>query len=190
MTAQSQPPFSRSNPAPRRNSSLVTAAFGCVFAITAMTGCKTRPPIGLSPAKNFSQKKFEGIWHEIYRTNEKEEFGLTQVTTEFRRAQDGKWFVSTRAWKNSEGRFVGSQKVIKGPKQSSPSTFSIDRKHRRHFVIMDDDNSLAVVCGKNYRQFWVLSKNPNPDQAKLDAILQSAEEAGFPVREAICVPTR
>lgn len=198
MTAQSQPLFSQSTsqpkPAPTRSHGILTAALGCVFAMTAMTtmtGCKTSPPpIGLEGAKNFNLNKFSGEWHEIARSNIKEENGLTQVSTKFTRMQDGNWLITSRAWNTAKGRWVGSQKVSKKPPFYAHTSFMLGFWQPRHVVIIDNDHTLAVVCGKNYRQFWILSKNPEPEQSRLDTILALAEAAGFPVKEAFYVPTR
>jgi apolipoprotein D and lipocalin family protein len=190
MTSQSLPLSLQIKTALIRSIRAISMVVGCAFALASMAGCKTKPPHGLEAAKNFDINKFEGIWHEIIRVNDKEELGLTRVTYDFRRTPDEKWLITTRAWKNAEGRWLGSQKIAKSPSTQYPASFQLGHGHPRHVVIIDNDHSLAVMCGKNYREFWVISKNPNPDPNRLGTILGLAEAAGFPVKEAFFVPTR
>ena len=83
MAAQVQK-FPISNPfPPLRTAGMV---LGCL-ATLVLGACKSIPlPKGIETAKNFDLNKFEGIWHEIARSNNAEEAGLTHVTSQYRRA--------------------------------------------------------------------------------------------------------
>jgi len=164
--------------------------FGC-FATLVLGACKATPvPKGIETAKNFDMNKFEGIWHEIARSNNAEEAGLTNVTSQYRRGADGKWLINTRAWDGAKGIWVGSTRVSTTPATGKPASFSLGHGNPRHVVIIDNDHTIALVCGKYYRDFWILCKSPNPDQARLDRLMMVAQDAGFPVREAFYVPVR
>jgi apolipoprotein D and lipocalin family protein len=161
------------------------------FATLLLSACKTAPmPRGIETAKNFDMHKFEGIWHEIARSNNKEEAGLTHVTSQYRRARDGKWLINTRAWDVAKGVWVGSSKMSMTPSNGTPASFRLSRGNPRHVVIIDNDHTIALVCGKRYRDFWIISKTPTPDQARLERLMMVALDAGFPVKDAFYVPNR
>jgi apolipoprotein D and lipocalin family protein len=153
--------------------------------------CKSAPmPKGIETAKNFDLHKFEGIWYEIARSNMAEEAGLTQVTSQYRRAADGKWLINTRAWDGAHGVWLGSTRVSKTPTQGTPASFQLNHGNPRHVVIIDNEHTIALVCGKRYRDFWIISKSPVPDQTRLERLMMVALDAGFPVKGAFFVPTR
>jgi lipocalin len=60
----------------------------------------------------------------------------------------------------------------------------------RHVIVIDNDHTLALVCGPNQQDFSIISKSTDPDAARLERIMTQAQAAGFPVREAFWVPTK
>ena len=164
--------------------------FGCL-ATLLLSSCKSTPmPKGIETAKNFDPNKFEGIWYEIARNNNAEEAGLTHVTSQYRRAADGKWLINTRAWDGANGTWVGSTRISVTPATGTPASFKLGHGNPRHVVIIDNDHTLALVCGKYYRDFWIISKSANPDQTRLERLMMVALNAGFPVKDAFYVPAR
>lgn len=160
------------------------------LATLFLGACKTAPmPKGVETAKNFDPQKFEGTWHEVARNNIAEEAGLTHVTAQYRRSADGKWLINTRAWDSANGVWVGSTRVWKTPAKGNLASFSLGHGNPRHVVIIDNEHTIALVCGKLYRDFWIMSKSPKPDQARLERLMTVALEAGFPVKGAFFVPT-
>lgn len=187
MAAQVQKfPLSRTSPAVRTAGILL----GCIASLL-LGACKTAPmPKGIENAKNFDPNKFEGTWHEIARSNNVQETGLTHVSTHYRRAAMGKWLVNTRAWDGANGIWVGSTYASTTPSTGTPASFKISRNEVRHVVIIDNEHTLALVCGKRYRDFWIVSKSPTPDQSRVERLMTVALDAGFPVKDAFYVPTR
>jgi apolipoprotein D and lipocalin family protein len=159
-------------------------------SLLPLTGCvSSLPPKGLRTANNFDAHRFQGTWHEILRYNSRDEAGLTRVTSNYRQQADGKWVVTDRAWKNAEGHWVGSTTSIKDP-DKSPGTFRLMFHKPRHVIVIDNDHTLALVCGPNQQDFSIISKSTDPDAARLERIMTQAQAAGFPVREAFWVPTK
>ena len=161
------------------------------FATLLLGACKTAPmPRGIEPAKNFNSQKFEGVWYEIARSNNSPEAGLTHVTSQYRRAADGKWLINMRAWDGANGDWVGSTRTSPTPAAGTPASFKLGHGDARHVVIIDNDHTLALVCGKHYRDFWIISKSPNPEQSRMERLMMVALDSGFPVKEAFYVTTR
>ncbi len=158
-----------------------------VVALLTLTGCSTVPK-GLETARNFDPLRFEGTWHEIARTNHPDEAGLTRVSTNFKRTPDGNWLLTDRAWSNAEGTWVGGARTAKSG--DVPGSFKVRHSKPRYVAMIDSEHTMAVVCSSTINQFWLLSKNPEPDSSRTERMLGLAQEAGFPVKEAFFVPTR
>jgi apolipoprotein D and lipocalin family protein len=200
MAAQVQK-FPTSTPFPQICTTVVVLGS---LATLFLGACKTMPK-GIETAKNFNLQKFEGVWHEIARSNNAQEAGLTHVTSQYRRMADGKWLINTRAWDGANGDWVGSTRIstistaaktaegkpsAENPTSGNPASFQLGHGNPRHVVIIDNDHTLALVCGKHYRDFWIISKSPTPEQSRLERLMTLALDAGFPVKEAFFVPTQ
>ena len=160
------------------------------LAAASFSGCTvvSHAPRGVEVAKNFDPLRFEGTWYELARTNHPSEAGLTRVTANYRRNPDGTWLITDRAWRNGTGEWVGSQRIAKV--DTVPGSFNLKGAKPRNVVFIDAEHTMAVLCGDTYKQFWLISKNPEPDTNRFDRMLALAQEAGFPVKEAFVVPTR
>ena len=161
-----------------------------VLALLPLFGCVSQqPPKGLKTANNFDARRFQGTWHEILRYNYPNEAGLTRVTATYSKQGNGTWIVTDRAWKNAAGQWVGSTSEIRDPEKLQ-GTLQLKSRKPRHVIFIDNDHTIAVVCGPTAQQFSVISKTPLPDSARLERIMVQAEDAGFPIREAFWVPTK
>lgn len=161
---------------------------GSALALLCLTSCATKVPAGVVVAKNFDPLRFEGTWYELARTNHPDEAGLTRVTATYKRNSDGSWLVTDRAWSNAEGIWVGSERSAKSGDQ--PANLKLKNAKPRNVVLIDSDHTMALVCSNTYRQFWIISKNPEPEPNRFDRMITAAQEIGFPVKEAIVLPTR
>jgi apolipoprotein D and lipocalin family protein len=182
------------SPAARLLSPVKNTTLGCLLALMTsllLGACQTaRLPKGIETAKNFNLHKFEGTWYEIARSNNPDEAGLTHVTSQYRRGANGKWLVNTRAWQGANGRWVGSSSVSTTPDLRRPASFKLSSRDTRHVVIIDNEHTLALMCGSKYTDFWVVSKSPSPDHERVERLMAVALDAGFPVKGAFFVPTR
>lgn len=187
MAAQSQKPTFSFLILPLRRAGLALGA----LATLSLGACKSAPaPKGIETAKNFDPLKFEGIWYEIARNNVADEKGFTHVTSQYRRAADGKWLINTRAWDGSHGDWVGSTHVSPKLSKTKQASFLLGHGNPRHVVIVDNEHTIALVCGKRYTDFWIISKSPTPDQSRLERMMTVALNTGFPVKGAFFVPTQ
>lgn len=186
MAAQSQPP----TPSPLLLTFRHAGALFGALATLSLGACKTTPaPKGIETAKNFDPLKFEGTWYEIARNNVADEKGLTHVSSQYRHAADGKWLINTRAWDGSQGAWVGSTHISPKPHKTKPASFLLGHGNPRHVVAVDNEHTIALVCGKQYTDFWILSKSPTPEQSRVERMMLVALNSGFPVKGAFFVPT-
>ncbi len=166
----------------------VASLLGGALLLMFSTGCATKIPTGVIVAKNFDPLRFEGLWYELSRTDSKEEAGLTRVTAQYKRNPDGSWLVTDRAWSNAEGRWLGSER--KATAGDSPASLKLKHVKPRNIVLIDSEHTMALMCSNTYRQFWIISKNPDPEPSRFDKMVAAAQELGFPIKEALIIPTR
>lgn len=161
----------------------------CTLCV-GLAGC-TGMPTGAEPVTDFDLEAYLGTWYEIARLDHRFERGLDCVTAEYQRRDDGQVDVVNRGynfakeeWSSAEGRarFAGSIKEGRlevsffGPFYASYNVLALDV-----------DYTHALVSGPNTSTLWLLARNPEPDQALVDAYLQEADQLGFNLDELIVV---
>ena len=161
-----------------------TQLYCAVLFILAITlpGC-TGTPEGVTPVTPFELERYLGKWHEIARLDHRFERGLTQVTANYSRREDGGVKVINRgfnaeenAWQQAEGKayFIddtntGALKVsFFGPFYGS---YNVAR--------LTDDYSMALVVGPSLDYAWLLARSTTPPKAQCDAFMQTAAALGI-----------
>lgn len=151
--------------------------------IWLLSGC-VGVPDGVQPVENFELERYLGTWYEIARLNHSFERGLSRVTAEYSRREDGGVRVVNRGysekenkWKAAEGRayFVdradrGHLKVsFFGPFYGSYIVFELDR----------DSYQYALVSGPDTSYFWILARRPGMDKEVKQRLIARAAARGF-----------
>ena len=165
----------------------VLAGMGLVGGVAlVLAGCSTAPPRGVEPVTGFDLERYLGTWHEIARLDHRFERGLTEVTAEYSRRDDGGVRVINRGydaaadrWKQAEGRAyfrgdedVGSLKVsFFGPFYGGYHIIALDKA----------DYQWALVCGQSRRYLWILARQSRLEPEVSGPLIEQAREAGFDV---------
>lgn len=162
-----------------------------VAVLGFLAGC-TSVPDGIDPVNGFEADRYLGTWYEIARLDHSFERGLSNVSAEYRRNDDGSLAVINRGynaesgeWEQADGRalFVedestGHLKVsFFGPFYASYVVFELD----------DEDYSYAYVTGYNRDYLWFLSRTPEVSDEALQAFRARARAEGFDLNELIVV---
>lgn len=156
-----------------------------------LTGCVSIPE-GVTPVDNFKLESYLGTWYEIARLDHSFERGLSRVSAEYSRRDDGGVRVINRgyseqtgAWKQIEGRayFVwrpdqGYLKVsFFGPFYGSYVVFDLDHENYQH----------ALVSGPDKSYLWLLARTPRIDREQRDRLVARAQALGFATDQLIFV---
>lgn len=156
------------------------------------TGCSTGLPEGVEPVRDFEPDRYLGKWYEIARLDHSFERGLTRVTAEYSRRDDGGIRVLNRGydvedgeWDEAEGKayFVrndeeGYLKVsFFGPFYGAYVVFGLDQ----------DDYQYSFVSGPDRSYLWLLARTPTVDQAVIERFVGAASALGYPTDELIFV---
>jgi apolipoprotein D and lipocalin family protein len=162
-----------------------------LLVLLLLSGCMGMPA-GVRPVTDFDAARYLGTWYEIARLDHRFERGLSRVSAEYTRRDDGGLTVRNRGyradeqqWKDIEGKayFVespdtGYLKVsFFGPFYGSYVVFELDRQDYRY----------ALVSGPDTSYLWLLARSPTLDAATRERLVARAAAAGFDTSKLIFV---
>lgn len=161
-------------------------------AVAVVTAC-TGVPKGVEPVTGFEPERYLGKWYEIARFDHRFERGLTHVTAEYSRRDDGAIRVLNRGynpererWSEAEGvaRFRGDESLA-----SLSVTFQWPFSGGYHVIALDKEGyEWALVSGPNRSYLWILAREPELDEEIVTALVEKARELDYDVDEFIFVP--
>ena len=161
-----------------------------ITVLLLLTACTGVPPT-VAPVNDFKPDKYLGTWYEIARLDHSFERGLSRVSAEYTRNDDGSIRVLNRGYNEAEGKWeeaegrarfvedatIGHLKVsFFGPFYSSYVVFDLDDEYTRSYV-----------SGHNHKYLWLLARSPQVSEAELEAFKARARDAGFDLDELIIV---
>ncbi|GGF86433.1 lipocalin family protein [Alteromonas lipolytica] len=162
-----------------------------LLLVVAIAGC-TSVPEGVKPVENFEADRYLGTWYEIARFDHSFERGLSKITANYSKREDGGIRVINRGynaengeWSEAEGKayFVedaqtGHLKVsFFGPFYASYVVAALDK----------ENYSYSLVTGPDRTYLWILSRTPQLPQEVLDSLVSKAESLGFDTSKLIWV---
>jgi apolipoprotein D and lipocalin family protein len=162
-----------------------------IAPLLLMVGACTGLPEGIQPVSTLDTERYLGTWYEIARFDHSFEQGLSRVTAEYEKQDDGSLKVTNRGysaekneWKEAEGRAVfvnedtdGHLKVsFFGPFFASYVIFELDDQYQQ-----------AYITSYNRDYLWFLSRTPTVSDEAMAAFRKTALNAGFDLQELIVV---
>jgi apolipoprotein D and lipocalin family protein len=176
-------------PARRRflaRASMLTAAF-------ALAACTHTPPTGIEPVTGFDLERYLGRWFEIARLDHSFERGLTNVSANYARRDDGGITVINRgfdpaksAWREATGKafLLGSAQ-----RASLKVSFFGPFYGGYHVVDLDQDGyRWALVIGPSRDYLWILAREPVLPVTVRGRLLARIRELGIDPDKLIWVP--
>nr|WP_303683778.1 lipocalin family protein [Brevundimonas naejangsanensis] len=172
----------------KRTSLVVLFAVGTAATLSA---CATlqRGPVGNpavpQPAKAVDLNRYAGLWYEIGRYENGFERGCEAVTAEYGLRDDGLVSVLNTC---RQGAVDGPVKTAQGRAKVTPGSDNAKLKvsffgpfYLGDYWVLDraDDYSWSIVGEPSGRYLWLLSRNPQPDQATRSAIMERTKALGY-----------
>lgn len=139
---------------------------------------------GVTPVDGFDPARYLGKWYEIARLDHGFERGLTNVTAEYSRRDDGGLRVINRGyseaddeWRTAEGKAY----FVNTPDQGYLKVSFFGPFYGAYVVIeLDhDDYQYALVSGPDRSYLWLLSRTPVMDDAVKERLVARARALGF-----------
>ncbi|PJG60432.1 lipocalin family protein [Aeromonas cavernicola] len=154
--------------------------------LTACTGLAD----GVRPITGFQLERYLGTWYEIARLDHSFERGLEQVSATYSLRDDGGVKVVNRgreangSWREAEGKAY----FVDKPDEARLKVSFFGPFYGGYNVIdLDPDYQLSLVTSYNHDYLWILSRQPNPPQKQLDAVVAKAKKLGFATDKLIWV---
>lgn len=162
-----------------------------ILAAVLLGGCAS-PPEGLKPIADFQSDRYLGKWYEIARLDHSFERGLSRVTAEYVKRDDGSIRVINRGYDAKKGRWRearGVARFINSPKVASLKvTFFWPFWGGYHVIELDRDRySYAMVTSSTRSYLWILAREKQLEPAVLEDLLAKADAWGFRTESLILV---
>ena len=156
--------------------------------LTACTGI----PRGVTPVGDFELERYLGTWYEIARLDHRFERGLSHVTANYSRRDDGGVRVVNRGYDDADGEWdeaVGKAYFIDAPTTGRLKVSFFGPFYGGYNIVeLDKDNyGYALVAGPNRSYLWILARTPELDAPTYERLVDRARELEFPVSELIVV---
>ena len=90
-----------------------TIGYACLVLVTAFLGGCASVPEGLQPVTGFQADRYLGTWYEIARLDHSFERGLSKVTAEYSRRDDGSIQVVNRGYDARRGKWREARAVAR-----------------------------------------------------------------------------
>ncbi len=158
------------------------------MAVLLLAAC-TSVPDGLMPVRGFDLERYLGRWYEIARLDHSFERGLSRVTADYSRRDDGGLRVVNRGFNADRGEWVEAEgrayPLGAGDVGSLKVSFFGPFYGGYHVIALDPDYRWALVAGPNREFLWILARAPSLPAEVYQELVATAADAGFPVAELI-----
>lgn len=154
-----------------------------LLPLFALAACAGRS-IDVMPVTNFNADRYLGKWYEIARLDHSFERGLSNVTAEYTKRDDGKIAVLNRGYNDAKGAFTDAEGKAKfaqdettgflkvsffGPFFGDYIVFGLDKTHY----------SYAYISGGNDGFLWLLSRTPTVSNAVRNDFIKQSKALGY-----------
>lgn len=164
---------------------------GILLAGTGFLSYKILKPIKTSKdaIQNFEVKKYAGKWYEIARLDFKWEKGLSKVTAEYTRNDDGSIKVDNKGFHAQDNEWrqsIGKAKFVNEENEGALKVSFFGPFYSGYNVVkIDSEYKYALVFGESIDNMWILSREKTiPEQIK-NEYLDFASKAGYKINELV-----
>lgn len=164
--------------------------YTAIIMITFLFGCKSQLP--LKTVDKVDLEKYTGTWYEIARLPNSFEKGLKCTTANYSLNKDGSIKVVNKGHKikdpSATKQSIGKAIV---PDKTEPGKLKVSFQwpfYGKYWIIYLDNAYENVLVGTPSRKyFWILSREPQMDEATLKYLVDKAKEKHFDVSQLIYV---
>jgi len=164
-----------------------------IAAVFALAACAHAPPAGVMPIAGFELERYLGRWVEIARLDHSFERGLTNVSANYSRRDDGGIEVVNRGFDPSSGRWrdATGRAYLLGSPQIASLKVSFFGPFYGGYHVVDLDRAgyrWALVIGPSRDYLWILAREPNLPVAVREHLLGTIRALGIDPDKLIWVP--
>mmetsp|Transcript_3878 Transcript_3878/g.8736 ORF Transcript_3878/g.8736 Transcript_3878/m.8736 type:complete len:214 (-) Transcript_3878:2980-3621(-) len=154
-----------------------------------LQSCSLAVPVGIKPVTGFDVHQYLGRWYEIARLDNRFQRGLEHVTATYSLREDGNIRVENTGWnsqKKQQKTVVGRAKFV-SDKQLGHLKVSFWGPLYNSYIVfhLEDDYSVAMVCGSKKDYCWILARKPILIAEDLAKYEKMAQDNGFAIENFI-----
>ena len=161
-----------------------------LILLALVAGCGQIPD-GVEAVRGFDAERYLGTWYEVARLENRFERGLTRITANYSRRDDGGLEVVNRGFDAAKGEWREARGRAKfaGPSDVAMLRVSFFGPFYAGYNVVDLDPtySHALVVGANRSYLWILSRQPDPPPEVVERLVARAAALGFDTRSLVYV---
>jgi apolipoprotein D and lipocalin family protein len=161
-----------------------------VLLLGLLSGC-VGIPANVKAVEGFDAKRYVGTWYEIARLENSFEKGLEKITATYSLREDGGLTVVNRGYDPVNGRWreaTGKAYFVGAPTQGRLKVSFFGPFYGAYNIIrLDEDYGWSLVCGKDYKYLWILSRTPQLPEPVIRQLVETAKGLGFKTDELVFV---
>jgi len=159
--------------------------------LTTLVSCQTSAPHNAKPVTGFEVDRYLGTWYEIARLDHRFERGLTHITAEYTKNDDGTIAVKNRGYKAADSTWseaTGKAKFAGDTNVGQLKVSFFGPFYGGYNIIeLAQDYSHALVAGPDTSYLWILARKPKLDPAVQQKLIDKAKSLGFNTESLIYV---
>ena len=144
----------------------------------------------LKPVSQLQIERYLGKWFEIARFNHRFERGLSHVTAEYQRLDNGLIRVINSGYQKERDKnrqIIGKAKTTANPGLLRVSFFWNFDADYRILAIGPDYEWALVGAGRSTRYLWLLSRQPELSESVKNEMLQEATRRGYDIHKLLFI---
>jgi apolipoprotein D and lipocalin family protein len=148
-------------------------------------------PKGARVVENFDVERYMGKWYEIARLDFRFEKHMQETTAQYRLLDNGKVEVINAGYHTKKEKYksVKGKAKFRGSEDLGALSVSFFGPFYSPYnvIALDADYQYALVCGKNLKYLWILSRQTTIPETVKENYLKIAKDLGYPVEELVWV---
>ena len=148
-------------------------------------GCSEKRTSSIPAVENSDLKRYCGKWYEIARLPNWFERGMSDVTATYTLAPDGSVKVINRGIRH--GKKVIANGIARFPGESDRGELEVSFQWPfwggYRVIWLDENYTLAAVCGDRMNYLWILARTPEISFKELDKVIDFLRSRGFSIEK-------
>lgn len=164
------------------------ALFAAAFALTGCAG----NPVNAVPVTGFASERYLGTWYEVARLDHSFERGLSNVSANYTKRDDGKITVHNKGYNDKKGKFEDAKGKAKFAAAETTGHLKVSffGPFYGDYIIFDLEKanySHAYVSGGKDNYLWLLSRTPEITETLKQDFLAKSSALGYQTQDLIWV---
>lgn len=152
-------------------------AYLFIFSVSSLAS-----DVEITPIQNFEVEKYEGLWFEIARYENRFEKGLENVTAQYQALENGRISVINRGFSSDDNEWTQANGKAYFPKERNVGYLKVTffwPFYGKYVVLhVDEAYQYAIVSGGE-DLLWLLARQPVIEEKRLNHLLTKIQQFGF-----------